>query len=274
MNSVDRSRAPVGRIFITLDKRRPLLWRHTGPMPDITVVAFDADDTLWRSEDFFEEAQERYEAIVGRYVDLSDSTARQQLYGIETANLRVFGYGVKSMTLSMIEAAVLLTDGRIEGADVHRIVEIGKDMLVHPVILLDGVTEAVTSVAERYPVALITKGDLIHQESKVRTSGLSEIFSRIEIVSEKDPQTYRRVLKEIDANAGEFVMVGNSVRSDIAPVLEIGGWGIHIPYHLTWQHEEPTEPMPADHVSRMRTLPSMRELPAALDELALAAAEL
>lgn len=236
-------------------------------LPGIAVVGFDADDTLWRSEDFFEEAQDRYEAIVGRYVDLSDSTAREQLYGIETANLKVFGYGVKSMTLSMIEAAVLLTDGRIDGADVHRIVEIGKDMLVHPVELLDGVTEAVGAVAERFPVVLITKGDLIHQESKVRASGLSSTFSRIEIVSEKDPLTYTRVLRELEVEPGQFVMVGNSVRSDITPVLALGGWGVHIPYHLTWQYEEQTEPPAAGDLPRMRTLASMRELPDTLTEL-------
>ena len=149
---------------------------------DIALVGFDADDTLWRSQDYFDEAQARFEEIVAGYVDLGDLGGR--LYAVEKRNIALFGYGVKGMVLSMIEAAVEITGARISAADLHRIVVLGKDLLQHPVELLPGVREAVADVASTHPVVLITKGDLFHQEAKVRDSGLSDLFRRIEIVSE------------------------------------------------------------------------------------------
>ena len=229
----------------------------------IALVGFDADDTLWRSQDYFDEAQAQFERIISRYVDLADVGRR--LYGYEARNLAFFGYGVKGMALSMVEAAVEITDERIAATDIKRIVALAKELLRHPVELLDGVREAVEAVAARYPVVLITKGDLFHQEAKVRESGLADRFRRIEIVSEKDPATYARLLEEFGVPARNFLMVGNSLRSDIAPVLELGGWGVHVPYHRTWMHEAEVPPIPG----RAR----MREV-AAIDRLAQAVAEL
>ncbi|MGY0633932.1 HAD family hydrolase [Luteimonas sp. A478] len=235
----------------------------------IGLVGFDADDTLWRSQDFFDQAQLEFEHILGRYVDLDDSRARQRLYAVEKGNIALFGYGVKGMALSMIEAAIDITTARIDAADIGRILRLAKDMLQHPVELLPGIREAVEAVAARYEVVLITKGDLFHQEAKVRESGLAELFPRIEIVSEKDPQTYARVLGEFGLPAHRFLMIGNSLRSDVAPVLELGGWAVHMPYHVTWEHE--MEADLGEHAWRMREAPAPASLPAVVEEIAAAA---
>lgn len=236
------------------------------------MVGFDADDTLWRSQDYFDEAQLEFEAIIAAYIDLDDRRVRQRLYEVEGSNIGVFGYGVKGMTLSMIEAAVELTGERISAADLGRVVELGKRLLQHPVELLPGVREAVETVGERHPLVLITKGDLFHQEAKVRQCGLAGLFRRIEVVSEKDPATYARLLEEFGLPPGRFAMVGNSVRSDILPVLELGGWAVHVPYHSTWVHEEVDAPDPGN--GRLCTVADAGGVPAALDELARRAATL
>jgi putative hydrolase of the HAD superfamily len=206
-------------------------------MPEIRLVGFDGDDTLWRSEDYYRTAEKQYEEIIGQYIDLHDAGTLRHLLEVERRNLKVFGYGVKGMTLSMIEAAIELTDGRIAARDLQRVVEIGRATLQHPVELIDGIREAVTAIAAELPVVLVTKGDLFHQEAKIASSGLADLFPRIEIVSEKDPPTYARVLAEFGVEASQFVMVGNSLRSDIEPVVRLGGWGVHVPYAITWAHE-------------------------------------
>ncbi|WP_305806231.1 HAD family hydrolase [Stenotrophomonas sp. YIM B06876] len=203
----------------------------------IGLVGFDGDDTLWKSEDYYRLAEQEFEAILGHYIDLHDAGTLQHLLAVERRNLKVFGYGVKGMTLSMIEAAIELTDARIAARHLQQVVEIGRRTLQHPVELIDGVREAVAAIAEEYPVVLITKGDLFHQEQKIALSGLRDLFPRIEIVSEKDPATYAGVLAEFDLAPARFVMVGNSLRSDIEPVIALGGWGIHTPYAVTWAHE-------------------------------------
>ncbi|TDE94749.1 HAD family hydrolase [Occultella glacieicola] len=230
-------------------------------MPQIRMVAFDADDTLWRSEDYFEAAQAEFERIVAPYV--TRPGALDRLAAVERANLSVFGYGVKGMALSMIEAAIEVTGQRISAADLHRIVVLSKDMLRHPVELLPGIRAAVEEIAAEHPIVMITKGDLFHQEAKVRDSGLGDLFRRIEIVSEKDAATYARLLAEFEADPTEFVMIGNSLRSDIAPVLALGGWGVHVPYHLTWALELEAE-IPPEHVRRLHTVASAAELPTAV----------
>jgi len=236
-------------------------------MAEIKLVGFDADDTLWKCEDDYREAQDAFERILGRYLDLNDISVRERLYAAERENITsVFGYGVKGMALSMIETAIEMTDERISAADLHRIVSFAKDMLRRPVELLPGVRAAVEAVAARHPVALITKGDLFHQEAKVRQSGLADLFERIEIVSEKDTTTYARLLAEFDVAAGEFVMVGNSLRSDIVPVLELGGWGVHIPYHLTWEHEHVAD-MDTTH-PRFQEIDTCAMLPQAIARIA------
>ncbi|GAB3098881.1 HAD family hydrolase [Lysobacter terrae] len=236
----------------------------------IRLVGFDGDDTLWRSEDYYHAAQADFERIVQKYVDLQDAHMYDRLYAVEMRNLALFGYGVKSMTLSMVEAAVEITQARISAADLHRIVLLGKELLQHPVELLPGIREAVEAIAAEHEVVLITKGDLFHQENKVRQSGLSELFHRIEIVSEKDASTYARVLGEFDLPASRFAMIGNSLRSDIAPVLELGGWGVYMPYHVTWAHE--TEAQVDEDAPRLRRVAEPSELPAAVESLAQAVA--
>ena len=234
----------------------------------IGLVGFDADDTLWRSQDYFDEAQADFERIVATYVDLDDVAHR--LYAVEKRNLALFGYGVKGMVLSMVEAAVEITEERISASDLHRIVGLGKDLLRHPVEVLDGVREAVEAIAADFPVVLITKGDLFHQEAKVRDSGMADLFRRIEIVSEKDAATYARLFEEFGIAPQRFLMVGNSLRSDIAPVLELGGWGVHVPYHTTWAHE--ADATLQHGAERMRSIAGIGDLAQAVQALAAIAA--
>jgi putative hydrolase of the HAD superfamily len=203
----------------------------------IELVGFDGDDTLWHSEGYYQHAGSEFERIVGAYIDVADASVRGRLHAVERRNLALFGYGAKGMALSMIEAAIELTTGAIAARDIHRIVELARTILDHPVRLLDGIRAAVEDVASRHRVVLITKGDLFHQERKVEQSGLADLFHRIEIVSEKDRRSYARVLAECEVVAPAFAMIGNSLRSDIEPVIDLGGWGIHMPYHVTWEHE-------------------------------------
>jgi putative hydrolase of the HAD superfamily len=235
----------------------------------IRLVGFDADDTLWRSEDYYRAAQATFEEIVAGYVDLDD--VHHRLYAVEKRNLALFGYGAKGMALSMIEAAIGITGQRISAGDLHRIVELGKELLRHPVDLLPGIREAVAAIARDHEVVLVTKGDLFHQEAKVRESGLADLFPRIEIVSEKDPATYARVLSEFGLPASAFAMIGNSLRSDVLPVLELGGWAVHMPYRVTWVHESDAV-LPGALAARMRTADEPAGLADAVRALGAAAA--
>ena len=227
----------------------------------ITLVGFDADDTLWHSERYFQDAHAEFERIVGAYVDLADAGVHDRLLATERENIKLFGYGAKGMALSMIETAIALTGERISAADLHRIVGLGKSILQHPVELLPGVREAVAAVAATHRVVLITKGDLFHQERKVAASGMAELFQRIEIVSEKDAKSYARLFAEFEVSPAQFAMVGNSQKSDIAPVLALGGWGIHVPYPLVWALDradiDPAHP-------RFASVPNAGEVPAVL----------
>ncbi|MCL7715490.1 HAD family hydrolase [Stenotrophomonas mori] len=230
--------------------------------PSIGLVGFDGDDTLWKSEDYYRQAEQDFEAVLGHYIDLHDAGTARHLLAVERRNLEVFGYGAKGMTLSMIEAAIELTGERISAAHLRQIVEIGRRTLQHPVEVIDGVRDAVAAIAERWPVVLITKGDLFHQEQKIDRSGLRDLFPRIEIVSEKDPATYARVLAEFALPAERFVMVGNSLRSDIEPVLALGGWGVHTPYAVTWAHE--AEHGVSEDEPRLRLADTARQWPGAV----------
>ena len=212
--------------------------RINTPTRSLSLVGFDADDTLWKSEDYYRAAEKHFQAIVGEYIDITNPQTAGHLLAVERRNLGIYGYGAKGMTLSMLEAAIEMTAGRISTADISRILQLGHDTLRHPVQLLDGVREAVAAIAADYPVVLITKGDLFHQESKIERAGLHDVLPRIEVVSEKDPATYARVLAEFGVAAENFVMIGNSLRSDAEPVLALGGWAVHMPYALTWAHEQ------------------------------------
>ena len=235
----------------------------TPPSAGFGLVGFDGDDTLWHSEGFYRAAHAEFEAIVGRYVDLADAGLHDRLLETERRNIKLFGYGAKGMTLSMVETAIALTGQRIGAADIHRIVELGKVVMSHPVELLPGIRAAVEAVARDRPVVLITKGDLFHQEAKVRACGLADLFQRIEIVSEKDAATYGRVLGEFSLQSRDFVMVGNSLRSDIEPVLRLGGWGVHMPYHVTWAHEL-EHGLGPDHATHMQVAQTAAEVPGAI----------
>ncbi|MBX3697714.1 MAG: HAD family hydrolase [Dokdonella sp.] len=232
----------------------------------LELIGFDGDDTLWQSQDFYDAAQAEFERIVGAYVDLADVRVHERLLAVEAGNIQAFGYGAKGMTLSMIEAAFEITGGLISSGDLHRLVGIGKEVLAHPVTLLPGIREAVEEVAARHRIVLITKGDLIHQQAKVRRSDLGDLFHRIEIVSEKDPPAYARVLEECGVEPAAFAMVGNSLRSDIAPVVELGGWGVYMPYHSTWSLE--TDPHFAVDNPRVIQVSTASAIPAALERLA------
>ncbi|HWR95916.1 MAG TPA: HAD family hydrolase [Arenimonas sp.] len=236
----------------------------------LKLVGFDADDTLWHSEGFFRAVHGEFERILGQYLDLGNANVHDHLLEVERRNIKLFGYGAKGMTLSMLESAIAMTDEKISARHLHEIIGLGKEVLSHPVELIDGMAQAVSEVAREFQIVLITKGDLFHQESKVAKSGLSSVFGRIEIVSEKDPATYQRVLSEFGLSAWQFLMVGNSLRSDIAPVLQIGGYAVHMPYPLTWALEMHDAFVPDE--DRMRTVESAAQIPAAVHELALKAA--
>jgi putative hydrolase of the HAD superfamily len=211
-------------------------------MPKFDLVGFDGDDTLWENERLFVDAQ----AVLRRLLAGSDDPARidQRLIEAEKNNLAHFGYGIKGFALSMIEAAIELTGGKISGKDIKVIVDTAKSMLTADVVLLPGVKETLAALAGRYRLILVTKGDLHDQERKVRLSGVGDCFAAVEIVSEKSPGTYGALLKKHAVPADRFLMVGNSLRSDILPVLEIGGSAVHIPHELTWSHEH-ADPPPA-----------------------------
>jgi putative hydrolase of the HAD superfamily len=219
------------------------------------VIGFDADDTLWRSEDFFGEAEAYFAELVGPHapagVDVLDA-----LHAIETDNIPISGYGVKAFALSMVQAAVTATGGQVPATVIGALVDRAHEMLMHPVEVLSGVPETLDAVGRTHRMVLITKGDLVHQTRKVRTSGLEHHFEHIEVVLDKDTATYRRVLTEWGIDPARFLMVGNSVRSDVLPVLEIGGHGVHVPYHVTWSHE-----VVHDHDGGFAELATISELP-------------
>ncbi len=222
------------------------------------ILAFDADDTLWHNEGHYAETQEAFRALLRPFHD--DAWIDARLHDTELRNLHHYGYGIKGFTLSMIETALELTEDRLDGVGIRRVVELGKAMLDKPVEPLPGVAEVLGELAGSYELMVITKGDLFDQETKLVKSGLGAHFSRVEIVSEKDEAAYAAILERHGIPPAGFTMVGNSVKSDILPVLALGARAIHIPYHLTWAHEvvaSPVEPI-------FPVLESIRELPALL----------
>ncbi|HEY8994630.1 MAG TPA: HAD family hydrolase [Lacunisphaera sp.] len=229
----------------------------------IRIIGFDADDTLWRNEDIFERAHERFRALLAKYHPPAE--VDRVLFATEMKNLGLYGYGVKGFMLSCVEAAITLTQGKITAGEVDEVLATGREMLAHPVELLAGVAEVVPALARDYRLLLITKGDLHHQERKVAESGLAAHFHGVEILSEKDAPAYERVLRRHGVALEEFAMVGNSLKSDILPVLQLGGAGVHIPYHLIWQHEHVEEA--PDSLPRFRRIAHLNELPAVLPQL-------
>jgi len=228
----------------------------------IQVVGIDGDDTLWHSESLFAVTNERIRELLAPHV--STDVLDERLLDVERRNLSIFGYGAKAFTLSVIETAIEVTHGRVTNAEIQAIIDLGKALLTHPVELLDGVTEAIDALGDRRLV-LITKGDLFHQESKVAGSGLGERFHSVQVVSEKNPGTYRRVLDAVDVAPEQFVMVGNSLRSDVEPVVSIGGRAVHVPYEHQWALDShPEGDLPDDGWWR---IDSLAELPALLGRI-------
>lgn len=227
------------------------------------VIAFDADDTLWHTERLYVDAQNKFAQLLATYHPAD--WVNQRLSRTEARNIEHFGYGIKSFTLSMIETAVELTEGRISGQDIQVIVDLAKTMLNAPVELLPYVKATIPALAARYRLMVVSKGDLLDQETKITRSGLGDYFEAVEIVSEKDRQSYHRLLKRHSIEPGCFLMVGNSLRSDILPVLELGGTAVYIPYETEWLHEAGT--LPPQGQPGYYTIEHIGQLPALLERL-------
>ncbi|MBG7603606.1 MAG: HAD family hydrolase [Actinobacteria bacterium] len=223
---------------------------------DFDVVAFDADDTLWRCEDSFRHAESRFVELVGPHVPRGVDVDAA-LRAVEKADVPVSGYGVKAFTLSMARAAIDVTEGAIPSAVVGDLLDVGRSMLLESVHLLPHVSEVLAEVAANIRIVLITKGDLVHQTRKVTTSGIEHHFSDIEILLEKDSAAYDKIIKRLDVAPERFLMIGNSVRSDVLPVMALGGHAVHIPYHLTWELERVDH-----HDEDVVELASIADLPA------------
>lgn len=203
---------------------------------NIKVVAFDADDTLWVNEPFFRKTEEKFCQLLSEYLPLHE--LERELLNIEIGNLALYGYGIKGFTLSMIETALKISDYTLSAGAVQQILKLGKELLNEPIELLEGVDEVLHALQGRYRLVVATKGDLLDQQRKLHKSGLGHYFHHIEVMSEKDEANYQKLIKRLDVQPEELLMIGNSLKSDILPVLNAGGYAVHIPYHITWVHEQ------------------------------------
>jgi putative hydrolase of the HAD superfamily len=202
------------------------------------LIAFDGDDTLWHNERSYRDGRERFRRLLAEAgVELSSDEIEARVNETEHANLTYFGYGVSSFTLSLIETAIAVTGGRISSAGLHALIDLAKEMMSERVDVFPGVAETLAALAASGPLMLITKGDLLHQTSKLERSGLQPYFQHVEVVSDKTPAVYRRILGRHGVDPARFLMVGNSLRSDVLPVIDAGGWAVHVPAELGWAHE-------------------------------------
>lgn len=204
------------------------------PFPKL--IAFDADDTLRANQPLFDEAEEELRALLRQFG--TDEQINQVLIDVQAENLQLMGYGAKGFMLSMIEVAIRLTDGQIQGSQIQQIINLGKELLRFPIALIDGVEDVLQTLSAEHELMVLTKGDLFDQESKLARSGVGQYFSHVEIVSEKHEAAYRRILARHFIEPTDFLMIGNSLKSDILPVVNMGGQAIHIPYHTTWHFEK------------------------------------
>jgi putative hydrolase of the HAD superfamily len=201
----------------------------------LKVIAFDADDTLWINEPYFREAEDKFCALLEDY--LPHHSVAKELFKTETQNIPLYGYGVKGFMLSMVETALRISDNTVPLVVIEKALEYGKELLDKPIEMLDGIDETLHQLKKKYRLVVATKGDLLDQERKLKKSGLEHYFHHIEIMSDKQEADYQKLIKHLDILPDEFLMIGNSLKSDIMPVLAIGGHAIHIPYHITWAHE-------------------------------------
>lgn len=225
-------------------------------MAALTTIGFDADDTLWHNERFFKDTQARFTELLADHADPDHLSDR--LLAAEKRNIGRYGYGIKGFVLSMIETAIEITDQRVPAQVIDQLLQAGRDMLAHPIELLPQAEDAVRAVAETYQVVLITKGDLLDQERKLAQSGLGDLFDGVEIVSEKTPAVYRDIFARHGDGPDRGLMVGNSMRSDVVPMIEAGGWGVHVPHDLIWDIEHADPPLGAP---RYRALDDLGGLP-------------
>ena len=205
----------------------------------IKVIAFDADDTLWINEPYFRTAEKAFCELLKEYVH--EEECNELLYKFEMQNLPLYGYGIKPFVLSLIEAAITISKKQIPLEIVSEIIAIGKEMLQMSVELIDGIEVTLAHLSKKYLLVMATKGDLLDQERKLMKSGLEKYFHHIEVMSDKQPKNYQKLITHLDIPPSQFLMVGNSLKSDVLPVLEIGSYAIHIPFHTTWEHEKVEE---------------------------------
>ncbi len=233
-------------------------------MSGLDLVAFDADDTLWHNLVHFDRAQLRFGEMFSDYLPAEE--ARSKLNEAEKRNIGLFGFGVKSFTLSMIESAIELSGGSVEATTISKLINMGRDMLDHDIELLPHVRETLEALHGTHRLFLITKGDLHHQERKVLASGLAHYFEGVEIVSDKKPETFKKICARHGGKMERMVMAGNSIRSDVLPIIHAGGYGIYVPFKILWDHEH--EDVPAD-TPRFHAVQSMADLPELISQLSV-----
>jgi putative hydrolase of the HAD superfamily len=221
------------------------------------IIAFDADDTLWHNEHHFQEAEKKFCELLEDF--LPQHTVSRELLQTEIKNISLYGYGIKAFMLSMLETAIRITDKKITAATIEKIISFGKELLERPVELIDSVAHVLNTLKPKYRLVLATKGDLLDQERKLKKSGLADYFHHIEIMSEKKEPDFQKLIQHLDIKAEELVMIGNSIKSDILPVLNLGGHGIHIPYHITWQHEHAETPFVHPHFQQVAKIHQVLE---------------
>ena len=206
---------------------------------NIKTIGFDADDTLWVNETYFRDTEEKFAELLEGYE--TKNKIDQELFKMEMANLDIYGYGIKGFMLSMIESALDLSNNKVSQETIAKILELGKSMISHPVKLLDGVEEVLSKLMGRYRLIVLTKGDLLDQERKLERSGLSQYFHHVEVLSDKKENNYKNLLEHLKIDVNEFLMIGNSLKSDVLPILNIGAQAVHVPFHTTWAHEMVSE---------------------------------
>ncbi|WP_396633863.1 HAD family hydrolase [Maribacter sp. R86514] len=223
----------------------------------INVIGFDADDTLWVNETYFRDTEDKFANLLEKYE--TKNKIDQELFRTEIKNLDLYGYGIKGFVLSMVECALELSNNQVSSKTISALLDLGKDMITQPVELLDGVEDVLKSLNDKYRLIVLTKGDLLDQERKLERSGLSEYFHHVEVLSDKKEKNYSDLLEHLQIAPSEFLMIGNSLKSDVLPLVELGARAIHVPFHTTWEHEEVKGPIENKGYMTISTLTDILE---------------